>query len=272
MSVEELKKAEKLCRQKIDNISQQLVEVEAKMKEVDTKRSSLQATFKKAYEEFQASTEMFRGFQSSAAKLRKEITSKSQEVRRLLNAKKEADLRALRSEINLKELELMSLKSLQDVKLKNFNNDKSDPGSIEPRLKNDERMTATSNEIASKKQMYEDLNIQHRALQDEETRLKEELRAVFFQLNQSKINSGAAEKKTKNAQKEMDALTETLSQFQSQQKRKSIELLDAKDSLLDLEIRRKRKKLQIEREKWAEPDPSASSSTDPHSSDCQVSF
>ena len=222
MSVEELKKAEKLCRQKIDNISQQLVEVEAKMKEVDTRRTSLQATFKKAYEEFQASTEMFRGFQSSAAKLRKEISSKSHEVRRLLNAKKEADLRALRSEINLKELELTSLKSLQDVKLKNFNNDKSDPGSIEPRLKNDERMTATSNEIASKKQMYEDLNIQHRALQDEETRLKEELRAVSLQLDPSKSNRDAAEKQIKDAQKEMNELMENLSLFQRQQKRKSL--------------------------------------------------
>ena len=250
MSVEELKKAKKVCKQQIDTISQQLVEVEAKMKEVDTRRTSLQATLNKAYEEYQASTDMLKGFQGLAAKLGTEITSKSQEVRRLLNAKKEADLRALRSEINLKELELMSLKSLQDVKLKNFNNDKSDPGSIEPRLKNDERMTATSNEITSKKQMYEDLNIQHRALQDEETKLTEELRAVSLQLDPSKSNRDAAEKQIKDAQKEMNELMENLSQFQRQQNRKSIELLDVKDSLLKLKNivnERERKELQLER-------------------------
>ena len=245
-----MKKAKNVCKQQIDTISQQLVEVEAKMEEVDTKRTSLQATLNKAYEEYQASTDMLKGFQSLAAKLGTEITSKSQEVRRLLNAKKEADLRALRSEINLKELELMSLKSLQDVKLKNFNNDKSDPGSIEPRLKNDERMTATSNEITSKKQMYEDLNIQHRALQDEETKLTEELRAVSLQLDPSKSNRDAAEKQIKDAQKEMNELMENLSLFQRQQNRKSIELLDVKDSLLKLKNivnERERKELQLER-------------------------
>ena len=98
--------------------------------------------------------------------------------------------------------------------------------------------------------MYEDLNIQHRALQDEETRLKEELRAVSLQLDPSKSNRDAAEKQMKDAQKEMNELMENLSQFQRQQNRKSIELLDVKDSLLKLKNivnERERKELQLER-------------------------
>ena len=93
------------------------------MKEVYTKRTSLQATLNKAYQEYQESTVKFESFEDSAAKLGIEITSKSQEVRRLLNDKREADLLALRSEINFKKLELMSLEALLQVKLKNPNSD-----------------------------------------------------------------------------------------------------------------------------------------------------
>jgi chromosome segregation ATPase len=269
-----LHQAEKQCTEKIAAILQQLEKIEANMKEMENKETSLQGTFKKAYAEFEANTDIFKGLQSAAAKLRVEISSKSEDVRKLLNDKKEAYVRALKSEINYKELELMILKSLLDVTVRNPNTDTSDQQSMRARLKQEERMAALLNETASKKRTLEDLQYQHRAAEEEEHKLKEELRCVFVQLNQAKNNCDEAGKKTKKIQEEVDRVKKTLIQYQIDHESKSIELVDAKDSLLELEtlvISRRRKELQMERNKLSASRRSTASSSDPQSAACQVS-
>jgi hypothetical protein len=254
VSVEELE-AEKQCTEKIAVISQQLKKIEAYMKEVkeafkkemDLEReTSLITILTRAEATFAACTCYFERLQSEAAKLQLEISTKSEDVRNLKTAMKEAKTRVRKSEIEYETFDRMELTTLLHVMVR------------------EERLAAVWRELAPKIKTFEDLEYQHGAAEEEENKLKEELRAANVRLNQAKNECEEADRELEKVRKEFDRLKENLDlsqiEYESQRKAKSIELLDAKDNLLKLkalEISRRRKELLMERKELAASHPSA---------------